>query len=313
MMPHFKLASKKTTIRSLNLYRILDYRWIAILIGVLTCGHFEAGPWPLANRVMAQQIGISTPLTSTRDSYYERLGVNFGFSLPGGRGPGSRIVGLMPNGQFTPNGNLIFRQGGGASAIPQFGGYDPAANARFGFNYLKPGGGGFSLGLDFGQGSTRSMTTTTPSLVVQNGHGGSISSGAYRPFVTGIIPVNGNGLQRPQPYFTDNAVTRAIKSRANLTTPSQKQEYTETRRTYSNPVSSAQTGDVSVAAIKAEKIKQLEERTRQYQGHINQVAIAKANGDYRVARIYLRKAIKLSDNESQKERLRSDLNKIRNK
>ena len=290
-------------------------RLAPLLVTVICFGYFEVGVLFPTRTLVAQQIGISTPFTTTRDSYYERLGVNFGFGLPGGRGPGSRVVGLGPNGQFTPNGNLVFRQGGMGSAIPQFGGYDPAANARFGFNYLNRGGGGFSLGFDFGQGSSRSMTTTTPSLVVQNGHGGSISSGAYRPFVTGIIPVSGNGFQRRPPYFMDNAVTRAIQSGTDLTAgpPADEQTYTETSRTYSNPGSSAQTGDVSVAAIKAQRLKRQENKKAEFNALLDLVTIAESKRDYRVARINLRKAIKLCDVPSQKEKLKSHLAEIRNK
>ena len=62
----------------------------------------------------AQQVGVSTPFTSVSDSYYENHGVGFGFSLPGGRGPGSKVVGYNGFGR-TPN--LRFTQNGAASAI----------------------------------------------------------------------------------------------------------------------------------------------------------------------------------------------------
>ena len=275
---------------------------------------FQIGFLPPLRPVAAQQIGIATPFTTTSDSFYERMGVDFGFSLPGGRGPGSRIVGLMPNGQFTPNGNLIFRQGGSASAVPPFGGYDPGANARFGFNYLNRGGGGFSLGFDFGKGSNRSMTTTTPSMVVQNGQGGTFTDGVYRPFVTGVIPVVGNG-QRPQPYFIDNAVTRAIQSGVDLTAPHPADDAHEEAATPSlrHPFSSARTGDVSVAEIKAQKSRQRKQRDAEFAAQLEQVKTAEANEDYRVARIHLRKAIRLCQDASQKEALKSHLQEIRNR
>ena len=284
---------------------------VAVICGFLTLQiGFLAPPRP----VSAQQIGISTPFTTTSDSFYERMGVNFGFSLPGGQGPGSRIVGLMPNGQFTPNGNLVFRQGGSVSALPPFGGYDPGANARFGFNYLNRGGGGFSLGFDFGKGSNRSMTTTAPSLVVQNGQGGTFTDGVYRPFVTGVIPVVGNG-QRPQPYFIDNAVTRAIQSGVDLTAPHPADDTHEEAATPSlrHPFSSARTGDISVTEIKAQKSRQQMLRDAEFAAQLEQVKIAEANEDYRVARIHLRKAIRLCKDASQKEGLKSHLQEIRNR
>ncbi|MCH2183129.1 MAG: hypothetical protein MK108_14105 [Mariniblastus sp.] len=288
---------------------------LAVALTALVCwSHSEIGFPSAVRSLTAQQIGISTPFTTARDSYYERMGVDFGFRLPGGRGPGSRIVGLMPNGQFTPNGNLIFRQGGMSSAIPPFGGYDPGANARFGFNYLNRGGGGFSLGFDFGKGSNRSMTTTTPSLVVQNGHGGSITDGVYRPFVTGVIPVIGNG-QRPQPYFPDNAVTRAIQSGVDLTAPHPEDTPDEPATTPSlrHPFSSARTGDLSVTEIKAQKLRREAERKAEFNAQLELVQIAESNEDYRVARIHLRKAIRLCEDASQKERLQSHLQEIRSR
>ena len=265
--------------------------------------------------LMAQQIQVATPLTNTSSSYYERMGVNFGFNFRGGRRPGSRIVGLMPNGQFTPNGNLVFQQGGMNSAIPPFGGYDPNANARFRFSRVNPSGSGFSLGFDFAQGSSRSMTSTTPSIMVQNGHGGSITSGAYRPYVTGIIPVSGNYIQRPTPFFTDNAVTRAIQSRADLTrrSPREERAVTRTSRTYSNPFSTAQTGDISVANIKAQRAQRAIDEAHKYRALLNSAAKAESEGDFRVARINLRDAIKKCPSATEKEELQTWLSRLRNK
>ena len=51
------------------------------LITVICFWHFEVGMVFPTRTLVAQQIGVSTPFTTTRDSYYERLGVNFGFSL----------------------------------------------------------------------------------------------------------------------------------------------------------------------------------------------------------------------------------------
>ena len=314
MLAHLKPVVKHLVFGWLPSGRGRRVRLAAALATILCCSQCEIGLLTPVGPLAAQQIGISTPFTTVSDSYYERMGVNFGFSLPGGRGPGSRIVGLMPNGQFTPNGNLIFRQGGAGSAIPPFGGYDPGANARFGFNYLNRGGGGFSLGFDFGKGSNRSMTTTTPSLVVQNGHGGSITDGVYRPLVTGVIPVIGNG-QRRQPFFPDNAVTRAIQTGVDLTAPHPEDEPREPATTPSlrHPFSSARTGDLSVAEIKTQKLKLEEERQAEFNAQLEMVKVAEANEDYRVARIHLRKAIRLCEDSSQKEVLKLHLQQIRNR
>ena len=201
--------------------------------------------------VSAQQIGVSTPFNTYSDSYFENHGVGFGFTLPGGRGPGSRVVGFGPGGLSR---NLTFRQGSAGSAIPAFGGFDPNASARFGFGRIGRNGGGFNLGFTLGKGSSRTLTSTTPSLIVQNGFGGVISDTINRPFVTGVFPVVGNG------GVVDNAVTRAIQSGqldlSNLgNSESQSESYrsSESADSLVMSESSAQYGDESVSAIRARK------------------------------------------------------------
>ena len=138
--------------------------------------------------LQAQNIGVTSPFNTLGDSYYERNAVNFGFSFPNGTGPGSRVVGLFPNGQINPNG-IVFNQGGFGAAVPPFGGFDPAAGARFGFGRVGGNGPNFSLGFELGKGSTRTATTQAPSVVIPNGGIGSFSTGQFSPFVTSVSPV----------------------------------------------------------------------------------------------------------------------------
>ena len=142
-----------------------------------------------ASNLNAQYIGLGLPFQNATESYYQRTGVGFSFWLPGST-TGKGVVGLMPNGQFTPDGRIHFSQGGMRSALPPFGGYDPGADARLGFAY-NGSGGGFRLNFALGQGNSRTLSHTTPSLVVPNGVPGWIYSGQLRPFVTGIYPVVG--------------------------------------------------------------------------------------------------------------------------
>jgi len=137
-------------------------------------------------------IEVATPFNSISDDSFERMGVGFGFSLQGGQGPGSRVVGLLPNGQLNPNGDLVFGQNSVASALPQAGGFDPNAQATFGFGVLS-GGNQFNVGLFMGKGSERSISSVTPSVVMHNGQTASIFSGQLQPFVTGITPIIGDG------------------------------------------------------------------------------------------------------------------------
>ena len=98
--------------------------------------------------------------------------------------------------------------------MPPFGNFDPNAGLRTGVGF---GGGGVSgnLGLTFNQGSSRSISSTTPSLTTTNGYPGSITSQTMRPFVTGITPVVGGQVlmptQPPQPIAqqTFNAYQQA--------------------------------------------------------------------------------------------------------
>lgn len=153
---------------------------LLLVLGVVTT---------LTPHVQAQYIGLGLPFQNATESYYQRTGVGFSFWLPGST-TGKGVVGLMPNGQFTPDGRIHFSQGGMGSALPPFGGYDPGADAHLGFAY-NGSGGGFRLNLALGQGTNRTLSHTTPSLVVPNGVPGWIYSGQWRPFVTGVYPVVG--------------------------------------------------------------------------------------------------------------------------
>ena len=165
-------------------------QWVFFLALVAAC------PADLA----AQNIGVTTPFTTATDSYFERMGVNFGFSFPNGTGSGSRVVGLFPNGQLNPNG-IVFNQGGFGGALPPFGGFDPASGARVGFGTVGGSGPNFSLGLSLAKGSTRTATTQAPSIVIPNGGFGGFSSGQFSPFVTSVSPVVfGNGRMLPPAY-----------------------------------------------------------------------------------------------------------------
>lgn len=121
----------------------------------------------------AQQVQLTSPLQTINDSFYE----NFGF-------------GGINMGRSGPRGGWYLNTGPATSTPPPFGGYDPAADARFGMQFGGPFGLGFNM--QAGQGSTRSNTVTAPTIVIPNGGTGSIFSGSIRPFVTGVIPVVGN-------------------------------------------------------------------------------------------------------------------------
>ena len=252
---------------------------------------------------LGQQIYVETPFTGVSDSFYENMGVNFGFSLPGGQGPGSRVTG------FGPFGNVVFSQGGSQSAIPPFGGYDPNASGRFGFNYLNGNGGGFSLGLELGSGSNRTLQSTTPGVMVQNGFGGSIFDGSFRPFVTGIIPVVSDG-----PPMMDNGVIRALNSgQLDLSNLGEGTQPTYSTTSEYTRESTAQLAMASVDEIKSRKAKAQSSKKTAVDGLIRQVFDAEESGDYMEARSLLRKAIRECEDPVKKKLLRKKLTSLRGK
>ena len=259
----------------------------------------------------SQQTNVATPFGSVSDSFHENLGVNFGFSIPGGQGPGSRVVGYNGFG-ITPN--IHFTQGGFGSTIPAFGGYSPNSGGRFGWSGGFGSGGRFSLGFEFSQGNTRTLTSTTPSVTLMNGGIGSINSGTLSPFVTGIVPVIGDA-DRP----IDNGVTRGISS--GMLRP-----YSARRSDDSNDVSdispksrngssisrsSAATSDISVAEIEAQKAAAKIAREQNFQRSLEAARQAHSEKDYRIARIELRKAAKLTDDQAQLRKIKSWMIKLR--
>jgi hypothetical protein len=142
----------------------------------------------------AQQVTVTTPRHTVQDNFFERNGVGFGFNLRGSNpnGPGTRVVGLLPNGQIAPNGDIQFRQGGFDAAVPPAGGFanNPGAGAQGGFAIGGRGGEAF-FNFAAGQGRTTSHTMEAPMVTVMNGMPGQFSDQIQTPFVTGVTPVVG--------------------------------------------------------------------------------------------------------------------------
>lgn len=149
-------------------------------------------------RIQGQQVAIATPFHTVSDDFFERIGVGFGFNINGSNpaGTGSRVVGLLPDGSVNPTGNIQFRQGGVNSALPPFGGHDPASDATAGFGLLGSEG---ALLFNFfgGQGNNRSHVSQVPRVVIPNGGQGFVSDTSQTPFVTGLIPVVGSAPSLP--------------------------------------------------------------------------------------------------------------------
>ncbi|TWU05509.1 hypothetical protein [Stieleria varia] len=136
----------------------------------------------------AQMITTQAPFQQIGSSFHEQNGVQWSIGGP----------------------NFQANFGGGNVQAP-FGNPDPNSGLRTGIGF---GSGPIrgSLGLNFAQGSSRSISSTTPSLTTMNGYPGSISSQTIRPFVTGVTPVvSGGGYGQPleQMRATEQAYTAA--------------------------------------------------------------------------------------------------------
>jgi general secretion pathway protein D len=159
-------------------------------------------------RLQDLQITIEVRFISLSDNFFERIGVDFDVSLEDGQ-PGTgfnanqdvfkpgRVVGLAPDGAFSPNLDVNFRQGGFGSAVPAFGGFDPATAANFGFAILSDIEVYFLL--QAAQGDTRTNVLQAPKVTLFNGQSAQVIDVLQRPFVTGIIPVVGDFAAAHQP------------------------------------------------------------------------------------------------------------------
>ena len=279
----------------------------------------------------AQMIRTALPFTNINDSFYERIGIDFGFSLRGSRGNPTAdqargVFGYGPGGQILPN--LTFSQGSVNSAIPPFGVYDPAADATFGYR-VQNGKGGYHLGFRMGKGSTRTLTNTTPVLMTRNGIPGTIYNGTLNPFVTGLVPVVGSrGYPLPfsGPTVTISPLEMKLRQlhmdhQAGISTPSaETPSATDPRETPFTPAgvdsgiqSTANRGDLSVKEIKRLRALALENESATNHAKVEELirksAKARLDGNPGAARSYLRTAIRYSTG-NQKVQLQQELQKL---
>ncbi len=160
------------------------------------------------------QIVIEVRFVAIQDNFFERIGVDFDFSINDGGGIGnpvpdtvtrSSIIGGTPGGDgsgFVPTGNrdIQFQQGSFGTAVPQFGGFDLASAANFGFAILSDIEVFFLI--QASKGSTRATVTEAPTVVMFNGQSASVNDTQNRPFVTSVTPVVGDFAVAHQPIIT---------------------------------------------------------------------------------------------------------------
>ena len=240
----------------------------------------------------AQQVQVTTPLVNVTDSFYENIGLNWGYQ------------------SNNPNG-FSFNFGSPNSTAPAFGGFDPSSQARFGFG-TSTGGGRLSFNLSAGQGSNRTVTSSAPTLTLQNGVPGSIQDVSVRPFVVGFTPIVGGRPMGPvttRPVLTSPIAERMsrLRQQAAAANPrarqsdrelllgaSQRDADSQPTRTTSAPRatdSSAAHGDISLAEIRRQQQAQPRKSDNgELQALIDTARVAEAGGYLGAARIRYRKA-----------------------
>lgn len=273
-------------------------------------------------RLQDQQVRTEVRFNTVNDSFFERIGVGFGFdirganpnNLPGDDGGGSAVVGLTPTGQLTGDGDISFSQGGVNAATPPFGGFDPDSQGTVGFANV---GGDVEGFFNFfgGQGSNRSLVTQAPSVVNHNGAQGSFSDTSQTPFVTSIIPVVG---YMPLPYYgLPPSRTSVLQERLERLRYDEIQRMTQrgarpaaqnsARRPAggeqkiaagsSGGESSADRGDISVADIRRQQANEQPDDDREMQGWLERARGAEEAGKDNVALIYYKMAARRASGE----------------
>lgn len=251
-----------------------------------------------------QMTRVQNGFNSLSNDYFSRIGVNFGFSIPGSPNPNRGVVGLNPDGTFTSDGSIRFTQGS-ASVVPGFGGFDPNSGANFGFG-ARSGGGGFNLGISAAQGSSTSSSTTAGSVVVSNGVPGQFFSGQIRPFVTSVVPVVGGYSSASAPWYSPGPAIHPLQQklaqleeeggleRLSTAPPSTPSRAPQANR--GSQHSSATRGDLSVAEIRRQKHTTTDagpqmDRIKEL---VRRAEISKAKGNRSSARVYYKQAMDLA-------------------
>jgi len=166
-------------------------------------------------RLQDLQVTIEVRFITLSDNFFERLGIDFDFSIDdnvdvdlirgsevtGGLGDDigpSATIGLTTEGP-TQTLDLEFTQGSFGSTLPQFGAYDAATAANFGFAILSDLEVFFLL--QAAEGDQRTNILQAPKVTLFNGQTASVQDQSSRPFVTSIIPVVGDFAAAQQPVI----------------------------------------------------------------------------------------------------------------
>lgn len=161
-------------------------------------------------RLQDLQVTIEVRYITLNDRYFERIGIDFDFEVddnsnqiagqtpivPDDTGP-SMSFGIDSTGEPTLDFDYSVDQGSFSSTVPQFGGFDAATAANFGFAILSDIEVFFLL--QAAQGDDRTNVLQAPKVTLFNGQTGFVSDTSQRPFVTSVVPVVGDFAAAHQP------------------------------------------------------------------------------------------------------------------
>lgn len=219
---------------------------------------------PVADVASAQYSFQQAPFNTASHSFYENIGTAWG---------------VQGRGWFFNFGG----PGGGAGNPAPFGGFDPNAQATLGAGFR---GNGFSgnFRLTAGQGSDSTLTSTTPSVMVPNGGMGFFSDGQQRPFVLGVVPVVGEPVS-PLRWRLERMAEQGDSPGASDGDPKQKSSGGA-----ASGGSSADRGDLSIAAIKARQAAEDETKVAEITVLLDKAREHEAAGKPGLATIYYKRA-----------------------
>jgi len=181
-------------------------------------------------RLQDLQVTIEVRFITLNDNFFERIGVDFDFTInddaedvvtvvtgtssgddddddttttdtitsvkSGGR---TVVVGQSSDGVFSSDLDIPFAQNSYGLAVPQFGGFDASAGASLGFAILSDIEAYFFI--TAAQGDKRSNVLQAPKVTLFNGQQAYISDTSQSPFVISVIPVVGDFAAAQQPVI----------------------------------------------------------------------------------------------------------------
>jgi hypothetical protein len=218
-----------------------------------------------ASHSLAQQANVGVPFRNGGHSFYENVNLGWGLSAPG----------------------AFFRFN--APAPPPFGGFDPNGQATLGGGLAGGRGSGF-FQLNAGQGSNTSFGSQTVSGTLLDGTTLVVGDQSLRPFVTSVVPVVASD---PSPLRERLRRSAELQAARQATPGAALQRANESpTQTTAHERSTAATGDLSVAAIRAQQAQAEAEKREETAALLGKARAAREEGKVGVARVYYQQVLR---------------------